>query len=178
MINQKYKTENNEIAYNYEQEGVFALRTANNVYISKVYDGIIEPIMKIKVGTNQGLVNAVERGDIAYDQIRNDINNIIKGQWDRQRLIDSNNINVENTRAKSRYGSLFSKEQQKNNNSANVETSNGDIQRGSVSMKEKVEWFLWIILMIILIIFLTPITLIKYHMTPMKILKEAIKEDY
>lgn len=43
-------------------------------------------------------------------------------------------------------------------------------------MKEKVEWFLGIILMIILIIFLTPITLIKYHMTPMQIIKKAAKE--
>lgn len=97
------------------------------MYISKVYDGKIKPIMKIKARTNQELVNDVESGDITYDQIRSDINNIIKGQWDRQRLVDSNNINVKNSRAKSRYGSLSSQEQQQINNSTNVGTSSRNI---------------------------------------------------
>ena len=106
----------------------YYLRTANDIYVSRIGENEkIQPIMRIKAGTNVELVNALQKGDLDYDTIRKDIASITSRQWTRQELLRGYSSNTKERGTTSRNDSLFNSKQ-KSNIEGNNESSNGNIQ--------------------------------------------------
>ena len=132
----------NKVAYAiYKKDGIFALQTSNYTYICNVYDGKVEPIIRIKAETNQDLITVIKERSMNNVRTSRNIDRLLNDIQNGRYRNGSYNDVIENSEATNKNARVDSIKQ-KSTNKQGDRTSSRDIQREvkdtsfSLSVKE------------------------------------------